>query len=161
VPAPPNPLPAVPAPYLPSTEEPTLSEITPPSRYCAKHQPYGTDDKCHACGRARRYRDEIWPTTNEGSGYHHEVEIRKAGTKIGAKGAARDRQLIGGVSAAERITRTLGTSIPKSVLSERVREIDNAEVIELPPNGTDRKALEWLELGRRQLDPEPPRDEIS
>jgi hypothetical protein len=31
----------------------------PPSRYCSRHQPNGTDDPCGACGEARR-RYEAW-----------------------------------------------------------------------------------------------------
>jgi hypothetical protein len=79
VPAPviPNPIipnSGLPNPYLhlgfvSSVTEPPLGGITPPSRYCAKHQPSGTDESCWPCGNARRYRDQEWPITERGREY--------------------------------------------------------------------------------------------
>jgi hypothetical protein len=62
------------APYLrlgfvPSVSEPTLYGVAPPSRYCAKHQPSGTEGNCWGCGSARIYRDKTWPSTPGGFEY--------------------------------------------------------------------------------------------
>ncbi|MEC4763821.1 hypothetical protein VT930_11970 [Mycobacterium sherrisii] len=50
-------------------EEPELGGIVPPSRFCTRHQPCGTDDPCGGCARARKYRDEHWPLTEPGQMY--------------------------------------------------------------------------------------------
>jgi hypothetical protein len=55
--------------FVRSAIEPTINGITPPSRYCARHQPNGADGDCHRCGTARVYRTETWPYRPEGVEY--------------------------------------------------------------------------------------------
>jgi hypothetical protein len=86
--APPPPSP----PYLPSAEEPALGGITPPSRYCRKHQPFGPDDdvNCHGCGRARINRDRTWPTTDDGLAY---LRMQTTAKELAISDGKADRRL--------------------------------------------------------------------
>ena len=65
--------------YPPSMEEPTLGGITPPSRYCGKHQPSGTSDPCGRCADCRIHRDS-WEHTDAGIAYGIRRRARKPST---------------------------------------------------------------------------------
>ncbi|WP_155771685.1 helix-turn-helix domain-containing protein [Mycobacterium asiaticum] len=136
-----------PAPYLrlgfvPSQTEPTLANITPPSRFCRKHQPAGTDTSCHACGNARVYRDSEWPYTATGVEYSKckaaaDQYIRRSGGS-GAKQLEMDmlRAQLGG----NRIGRT-----PTDIFNE-IEDRRAARGL----SGPDRNSLAWMSLGRQQ-----------
>lgn len=146
--------------FLASTEEPELGGIIPPSRYCHKHQPNGTDDNCHGCGRARVYRDTTWPTTPDGFEY---AKSQSAVTNMARRQGRSDAPgaslaMLAGRSVAEMNARTRdlfdglenrkinGYSSNKvRGYAELAREV-RAEEDRATTRG-DRKVLGWLELG--------------
>jgi Helix-turn-helix domain len=122
--------------FVPSASERTLNGVTPPSEFCAKHQPSGTEGNCHPCGRARRYRHNQWPYTDPGIQYC---------TYQAATGELVKQQ-----------GRTLGRELQQQAVIEKLSSHPNAAMFGFnPDSAVDRKALEW------QLRKDPPGEAIE
>jgi hypothetical protein len=127
------PLPYLSLGFVPSQSEPTLGDITPPSRYCAKHQPSGLNaGKCWDCRSARDYRDQTWPITEDGRAYDIAIAIQCSGpSKKDVKIMRTQAMKNGGLATSD--LRVLQAQALKDGLRSQSREIVDAEVVhELP-----------------------------
>ncbi|WP_445160961.1 hypothetical protein ACTXG5_22900 [Mycobacterium sp. Dal123C01] len=123
---------------MPSQIEPTIGGITPPSEFCAAHQPNGTEGDCHPCGRARRYRWNTWPLTDDGMTYNRDGSTMTTMARNQGKKRAKlaPLALAGGISIDEQQTRAV--ELMKRIGAQPPRGA-------LPPG--DDKGLDWLALG--------------
>jgi hypothetical protein len=123
------------APYLrlgfvPSASEPTLYGVTPPSRYCAKHQPSGIDGNCWGCGNARIYHDKTWPGTEHGMKYR---TYQAAGDEM-----------------VKQEGRALGRDLRRQAMVEKLsRSADAAMFGFNPDSAVDQKMADWLSVKDR------------
>jgi hypothetical protein len=114
--------------FMSSATEPPLGGIAPPSRFCHRHQPSGTNDSCWACGTARTYRDNQWPHTKDGFDYtsHQAMSTQMAKRKGRHDAPAAESALAAGVTLPERNQRVL------DMLASKTAEFTNSAPA---PNG--------------------------
>jgi hypothetical protein len=121
--------------FVRSASEPTFGGITPPSRYCVKHQPSGIDGNCWGCGNARIYHDKTWPGTREGMKYR---TYQAAGDEL-----------------VKQEGRALGRDLRRQAMVEKLSRNPDAAMFGFSPDSfnpdsaVDQKMADWLSLKDR------------